>query len=658
MPARSPLPDPGLSWSQARVPRSDVFDDTYYAREGGLAEKRHVFLGGCQLPGGWRASPNFVVCELGFGTGLNFLSTWDAWRRTKPLGGRLHYLSVEGYPLSPDDLRECVGAWPELRQVASGLLAAYPVPQRGFHRVFLDGGQVMLTLMFGDVADALAALEAEVDAWFLDGFSPDRNPAMWSSTVAAEMARMSRPDARLATYSVAGDVRRVLTEAGFDVHRAPGFGGKRGMLRGTFRKSAAVSRRLQPWFAHAPAARIRNGKAAVIGAGLAGGNVARALKRRGWSVAVYDAANKIAAGASEIAAGILMPRLTAAPNLDGRFYAAAWRFGLDTYEDLANHGLPLLRDRGGALQLAVDADEDARQQGMMSDPPLPEPYLYRVSAKEATELAGVSLRHPALFFPHGGWLSCELASRALLDGIEMRLGARVTGVKRQSGQWQVLGDGEAELGTADIVVAANALGAAALDPLGWLPLQSRRGQVTWARPSDATRRLHAALVFGGYLTPAHGGRHCLGATFDWVGDPTAPSLPDDESHHRNLAELAAALPGLDLPPQSVVDGWAAVRCTTLDHLPAAGPVPDDRAYLKDYAELRHGHPWARYVDATYHTGLYTLAGLGARGLVAAPLAAEIVVSHILGDPWPLERDLVTALHPGRFLVRDLKRLRV
>jgi tRNA 5-methylaminomethyl-2-thiouridine biosynthesis bifunctional protein len=652
------LPSPRLSWSPQRAPRSDLFNDTYYSREGGLAEKRHVFLGGCQLPGGWRDTSPFAIGELGFGTGLTFLATWEMWRRNRSFGSRLHYIAVEGHPLSLDELRECHLPWGELRHLAAGLQRAYPPPQPGYHRVFLDDGQVTLTFLFGRAAAMLKTLEAHVDAWFLDGFAPDRNPDMWSGEVLGEVARLSKPGARIATYTVVGDVCQTLSASGFEVHKVPGFGAKREMLRGAFTRGApAKSTALQPWFAHAPAARLRQGRAAVIGAGLAGANAARALKRRGWSVTVVDAGETIAAGASGNAVGVLMPRLTAAPNHDGRFYAAAWPFALQTLEALADRGLPLLRDRGGVLQLAVDADEDHRQAAIMATPPLPEPYLFRVSAAEASEIAGVKLPYAALFFPQGGWLSTALTCRALLDGVEVLLERTVTGLRRSHGQWTLVDAYDTEIVTADIVVIANAMGAANLPQSAWLPLQARLGQISMVPPTDASQRLHCVLGYGGYLTPQHRGRHCVGATFDWIDDPTAAVTPTDHGHRRNLEDLAQALPGLIPIDTAAVDGRAAVRCTLPDHLPAAGPLPDDSAYLRDYAELRHGHSWARFADASYQPGLYVLAGLGSRGLVSAPLAAEILASQIGGEPWPVERDLVTALHPGRFLVRDLKRLR-
>jgi tRNA 5-methylaminomethyl-2-thiouridine biosynthesis bifunctional protein len=270
-PPRGALPNPGLTWQPGRTPFSSTFGDVYFSREGGLAETRHVFLDGCGLPDAWRDADAFTVGELGFGTGLNFLATWELWRRTRRSGARLHYVAVEGYPLTRAELTECLDAWPELRPRAQDLLRVYPEPQPGFHRLF-PAPDVHLTLLYGEAAQVLGQLEARVDAWFLDGFAPDRNPTMWRAEVLAQIARLSRKGARLATFSAASDVRRGLDAAGFDMEKAPGFGAKREMLRGRFRSSAnAIT--LQPWFAH-PAPMTR-GHAAIIGGGIAGTNVAQ-----------------------------------------------------------------------------------------------------------------------------------------------------------------------------------------------------------------------------------------------------------------------------------------------------------------------------------------------------------------------------------------------
>ena len=643
------LPSPALSWQADGTPFAQDFGDVYFSRAGGLAETRHVFHAGCGLPEAWSGKSRFVIGELGFGTGLNFLATVELWRRTAKAGAHLHYVAVEGYPLAPKDLAVALAPWPEIAPLAQELLRVYPEPQSGFHRLFLTGG-IFLTLLCGDVADVLAQAEGEIDAWFLDGFSPEKNPALWQPRVFAEIARLSHTKnegTQLATYSVAGNVRRGLEAAGFDVEKTPGFAGKREMLRGHFKGTGPASA-LQPWFA-TPSHRVTQRHVAIIGGGIAGAAVAHALRQRGWQSTIVDKHLSIAGEASGNRAAGLMPRLTAAPNLDGRFYAAAWPFVLKTLKG---------QIRGdGLLQLATDADEATRQQRLMEAQPLPDALLRRVDAQEASNISGCELPFGGLFFPQGGWVRPQEICASLAEGSDLLLGVDVKTLRFDHGVWQ-LGDvsGHVVL-ESDIVVVANALEAASFTQTNWLPLQARRGQVTYVPATPQSTDLRCVLTYGGYLTPADSGVHCLGATFDWVDVQNSESRAViAEDHARNLADLAAVLPQmLAHADTSALSGRAGLRCTTLDHLPLAGALPDHPTFLADFADLRHGHPWARYPTAQYQPGLFTLTGLGARGMVSAPLAAEVLASIICDEPWPLERDLVTALHPARFLVRDLKR---
>lgn len=660
----SPLPPAQLTWLPHQTPYSERFGDVYRSRDGALEEIKHVFHAGCGLPGAWRDAPVFVIGETGFGTGLNFMATYDLWRRTKRPQARLNYIAVEGYPLSHTELRECVERWPELRHAGQALLRAYLHPQPGFQRLFLDGGKVVLTLLFGPVVEMLSALEATVDAWFLDGFAPDKNPEMWQPDVLAEIARLSKPGTKVATYTSAGHVRRGLADVGFDVLKTPGHGQKAEMLRATFRGSDKTKSRTPPWFAPAPTnhtlGQQRSGHAVIVGAGLAGTHTAAALNRRGWKTTIIDRHDSIANEASGNSVGVLMPRLTAGDNLDGRFYARAWRMTLDQLEDIADQGLNIGRDRCGVLQLAADdQDDDARLAAIAKSGALPEPLLFHVTAREASEIAGQTLSHSALYFPQGGWLNPRLLCQALARNSRVVLATTVAQVRREHGVWEVLDAANHVIALADVVVFANAMSAATTPELVWLPLAARRGQITFIPASAQSTQLRCVLGYGGYITPAYRGQHCIGATFDWTDDVFGAQAVTPADHDRNYDDLATALPNVAAPLSTEsAHGRAAVRCTTPDHLPIAGPVPDQAAYLRDFAELRHGHPWARYQSAAYHPGLYVLAGLGSRGLVGATLAAEIVACHITNEPAPVERDVANALHPGRFLIRDLKRLKV
>ncbi len=666
-----PLPSPGLRWAPGRVPMSSRFDGLYYNPGSGLEEARHVFLGGCDLPGSWRSGETFTICELGFGTGLNFLATWEAWRRVRPKNARLHYIAVEGFPLLQSELGEALREWPQLRATARGLMQAYPQPQRGFHRVFpkVPGddhtSSVALTLLFGTAHEMLGQLEASIDAWFLDGFSPDKSPDMWSADVFAQLARLSHTHAgrtRLATHCADNSVREGLSAAGFETTKAPGFDGKREMTCARFRGEAKTVPLLQPWFARPPSAHGTRGHAAIIGAGIAGTSTAFALNRRGWRTTLIDRRETIAAETSGNPMGILVPRLTAAPNAhDGRFYAAAWRFMLDILEEVAESSSVMLRDRCGALQLATNEAEAARHKSIVDAAMLPEPLLFQVTAKEASEIAGCALPCGGLYFPQGGWIRPRAFCEALAHKSETLLGVDAISLTHSGGLWQIADRAGRVQTQADVVILANGLGTGAMPYTAWLPLVARRGQISMTPPTKMSAPLRAVLSFGPYITPPYHGAHCVGATFD-TADPTQAAseiTAQDTDDARNIAAINALLPDMLDAGQTIAPHHrAAIRCTSPDHLPMAGPVPDQGAYLRDFAEMRHGHPWAKYPEAAYQAGLYVLTALGARGLTAAPLAGEILAAHITGEPWPLERDLITALHPGRFLVRDLKRREV
>ena len=224
-----PLPD--LAFADG-APRSRDHGDVYFSGEG-LAEKRTVFLEGCGLPGAWAGRNHFTVGELGFGTGLNLLATWDLWRRHRPSAfARLDYLSFEGALMPAEAAAGIHALWPELAELSRLLLASWPARARGVQRIHLPDS-LALTLIVDDIAAALPEARAGVDAWFLDGFAPSKNPAMWSAEAMAQVARLSAPNARAATYTVAGDVRRNLEAAGFAVEKKPGHGRKKERLEAT-----------------------------------------------------------------------------------------------------------------------------------------------------------------------------------------------------------------------------------------------------------------------------------------------------------------------------------------------------------------------------------------------------------------------------------------
>ncbi len=225
-----------LDWRDGQ-PYSRIFGDIYFSRSSGIEEARHVFLRNNCLAKRWQAlAPKglFTVAETGFGTGLNFLCAWQLWRETAPETARLQFVSTEKYPLSCADLGRALAMWPELSALTRLLLTQYALPSSGMQQLLFNDGRVTLTLLLGDACETLSQLHAEIDAWFLDGFAPAKNPDMWQPELFDTMSRLSAHGATFATYTCAGMVRRGLISAGFEVEKVPGFGTKREMLRGSY----------------------------------------------------------------------------------------------------------------------------------------------------------------------------------------------------------------------------------------------------------------------------------------------------------------------------------------------------------------------------------------------------------------------------------------
>ena len=625
------------------VPCSSEFGDVYFSREGGVAEVNHVFLAGNELPARWQGARSFTIGETGFGTGLNFLVTAAEWRRHADPDARLHYVSVEKHPFTQDDLRRLLGAWPALAAEGAALLAAWPPPVEGLHRRELFGGRITLHLLFGEAEAMLAQLDAKVDAWYLDGFAPARNPQMWHPRLLEQIARLSRPGASFATFTAAGQVRRALQAAGFAVHKRPGFGRKRDMLAGRL-ETPPPARDDQPWFL-LPETACAERHAIVVGAGLAGAACARALAERGWRVEVLER-NGIAGDASGNPAGVLMPRLNAVMDAAARFHLSAFLNTVAWLAALEQRGLDTGFRQTGVLQL----DRRRRHVGRIH-PALPAEVVAALERAAAEARAGLPLAGDALFYPLGGWLPPRRLCRRLLDhpGITVRTATAVRDLAFADGRWHLATPNGTV--SAPTVVLANGAAATMAAPEAQWNLQGVRGQVSWLQ---APRHAWPALPVSGdgYATPTDEDFLLIGATFDTAcADPALREC----DHQANLARLRESLPSL--AGFAVAGGRVGFRTSSPDRLPLIGPVPDTAWYREAYRELRHGPRRRPLPPARYRPGLYVTTAHGSRGLSTCPFAALQIAALLEHEPLPLLRDTGYRVHPGRFLVRDLKRRR-
>ena len=591
-----------LQW-RAGVPYSSVYGDIYHSADGGAGQARHVFLAGCGLPAGWAGRDHFTVLETGFGTGLNFLATWAAWRDDPLRCRRLHFVSVEKHPFSADDLARLHALWPDFASLSAELIAAWPPALPGFHRLALDGGRVQLTLMLGDARDSLPNLDARVDAFYLDGFAPDRNADLWQPALFTELARLARANATAATYTVAAPVRQGLVDAGFVCTKRKGYGRKRHCLAARFAGEPAclpaVPRRI-----------------AVIGAGVAGAAVAHALAARGLDVTVLDRATAPAQAASGNPLAVFRPVISRDDNRATRLTRAAFLHDLHTWPTLSG----LKWSTCGVLHLARDAEAANRSRQALAAAALPPDYARWVEPDDASELANWPVTAAGVFYPRAGWVVPASLCAAWLarPGIALNCGVAVTRLVSTNGCWRAFDAGGNVLVEADAVVLANARDAATLAPeQGW-PIHSVRGQIT-RLPAGSLPQIDKVIAREGYLAP--GDRPLVGATYEHDDLDTTPRAASDTA---NLARLESILPGAAAAIDTTrLEGRAALRATLPDRLPLLGAV-DGQA------------------------GLFVAAAYASRGVVWAGLLGEALASGMTGEPLPLERDLMAALAPGRW----------
>ncbi|WP_074012232.1 bifunctional tRNA (5-methylaminomethyl-2-thiouridine)(34)-methyltransferase MnmD/FAD-dependent 5-carboxymethylaminomethyl-2-thiouridine(34) oxidoreductase MnmC [Candidatus Sodalis sp. SoCistrobi] len=521
-----------LRWNDQGTPVSQKFDDVYFSNQDGLAESRHVFLQGNGLPARFTPHPRpvFRVAETGFGTGLNFLALWHAFEthcRQQPVIGarRLHFISVEKYPLGKEDLRSALAPWQTLAPLAEELLSLWPQPVAGYHRLILAHGKVILDIGFGDVNALLPALDVsldnQVDAWFLDGFAPAKNPDMWQETLFAAMARLAGPEASFATFTAAGFVRRGLQQAGFAVTKVKGFGRKREMLTGIRAPRGDVDSDADadaaPWYARPSAAGPDD--VAIIGGGIASALVALALLRRGARVTLYCADGQPAQGASGNRQGALYPLLNHRHDALAQFFAAAFPFALRCYQHLAAQGVAFEHQWCGVTQLAWDAKSAGKIVHIL-DAGWPTTLVRPVARADMAALVGVETGRDGLTYPAGGWLNpAQLTAGALQlaaqQGLQTHYRRRLTALSADDGDgWRLTFacGGEARHAT---VVLANGHEMSGLAPTAALPLYAVRGQVSHLPATAPLAALRQVLCFDGYLTPQSPGfaSHCLGASY-------------------------------------------------------------------------------------------------------------------------------------------------
>jgi tRNA 5-methylaminomethyl-2-thiouridine biosynthesis bifunctional protein len=602
-----------VEWLPDGTPRSPRFDDIYRSAAGGLAQARHVFLGGCGLPGMWAGQPQWRILETGFGLGLNFLAAWRAWKDDPKRPRILHFVSAEAWPVAAADLLRSAAPYPDLMPLAEALAEQWFGLLPGTHRLAFEQGQVLLTLFVGDVRQALRQQPFNADSIFLDGFDPQRNPAMWELHTLKAVARHCRRGTRVATWTVAGELRRDLAQCGFIVEKAEGLAPKRQCLNGVF-DPAWEPRGLRPQAPVAPA------HCAVVGSGLAGAAVAASLARRGWRVTVLDAADAPAAGASSLPAGLLAPHVSVDDNLLSRLSRSGVRATLQQARTLLRPNLDW--QAGGVLEHRIHEQAGDARALAAKTPTAADDWWREADAKQKAQ-ALLDVGAPARWHLQAAWIKPAALVEAWLGqpGITWRGMAAVHSLVRCDGGWRLMDVHGRELERSALVVIAG--GHASADLLqGQLPLQAVRGQVSWGF-EEAHHNLPPFPVNGnGHFIPhvpvGNGAAWFCGSTYGRGDTDLAPRRSD---HQENLTRLGSLLPAVEQQLVTAFSGrsvraWTGVRCASADRRPLVGEL---------------------------EPGLWVSTAMGSRGLTFSVLCAELLAARLHHEPLPLERRLAQAL---------------
>ncbi len=643
-----------VTWSEDGQPHSLAFDDVYFSRAGGVAECEAVFLAGNGLPSAWQGKSLFTIGETGFGSGLNFLATCHLFDQTTTTE-RLRFISVEKYPLSLADLAQVHRLLPEhLHLWAERLQRLMPPALSGWHYLMLSE-RIELWLYFGDAISGFLDLDNDiaVNAWYLDGFSPAKNPQMWSQGVLFQLSRLSAPQATLSTFTAASAVRKGLTLAGFEVKKVAGFGRKRERISAVRQQASKFQRSHHK--AHLPLSRqplAIGSHIAVIGAGIAGATLANELARAGMQVTVYEQASEPATAASGNLAGIVMPVLDRQHGVYAQWHWQAWQSAIRWLSAQQDHSL-------GKVSGVFTWQEDPQRQKALTqwvdELKMPQ-WLGSLTAEEAQSLVNADLPS-GIFIPQAGWMSPPKVVARLLDHPNIRLhcNTQVTALESSENQWIISSVTQHKITQSchSAVVVACGAGIDSLLPAWAEHLPKQKGQVTHI-PNSTWQGNSPSMpwMFDGYVMPSVADRICVGATFE----KTASLGVTAEGIEQNLQGLAKVLPQHNYQGLSGLTGHSAYRVMTKDHLPLVGMLVDVTAYQKTIEPCILRPDTCPDTNHTLQSHLYVSIGHGSRGLTSAFLSAELLRAMIVGHSLPVGIRLAQAVHPARTFFRYLHTL--
>ena len=588
------------------------------------------------LPERWRGRERFVVLDTAFGTGGRFLATLNAWRDDPQRCGHLVFIALEPTP-------------PARAELAPALADAWPPMTPNLHRMAFDSGQVQLHLLPGDVREGLRDCVAEVDAFLLDdGFAEAADSRLLKS-----IARLAAAGATLLAGANVQALRDGLASVGFEISARPD--DSLGSTITLARFAPRHARKHAPL--RGPVRPVRERRALIVGAGLAGCAAAWALSEQGWHSVVLDRHALPAQEASGNPGGLFHGIVNPQDGMHARFNrAAALEAQRAVLHAIAHHAVA--GSAAGLLRLNTASDAPGPMQATLTRLGLPTDYVQAVDAEQAGALCGRTLRHPAWFYPGGGWVDPAGLARAYLERAADRVrfvgGVSVQSLQAAAAGWQLCDAQGHVIDEAETVVFANAGDALRLLGAPAWPIEAVRGQISIAPAAQAEtpRPLPRLPLSGaGYLLPEVNGQAVFGSTTQAGDMDAAVRLGDHADNLARLARLLGAPVGLQAGD---LQGRTAWRWVSGDRLPVIGAVPELMTMAADRSPAeRLDQP--RFVPR--RPGLFVFTALGSRGITWSALGAQVLTSSITGAPSPLEASLLDAVDPARFVSRAVRQRR-
>ena len=564
--------------------------------KGAVAECNHVFIKGNNLNERFEnlgENSKFYIGEIGFGIGINFLTTCKSWLNHAKQNQVLEFYSFDKYLFRLSDFKKLNVSCPDLKEYISELELNYPRNIQGVQKISLFDGRIILNLIIGEIdsTQEYIKLMDKVDAWYLDGFSPSKNPDLWSKKLFKCIHKSCHEKTTFSTYTSSGLVKNNLTESGFNHNREEGFSEKRHMLKGN------VDTQLKK--------NTSNTKVAVIGSGIAGCILSYTLAKKGIEVDLYEKSDKICSGASSHELLVTYPRLSAHDTAFGSFTLHSYIFATNFYKRLKTDAWK----RTGVIILNHDAATEKRQSSLLEKRADGEIYRF-IDPDEASDISGIDIKFNGLVYEDAGYILPEEMCKFLIESpkINVFTSSQIKNItkKKETVNFNI---GNKEFKYQNVCLCTGSDTSEILDIDG---ISIKRGQVTHIESLDSVSKIKLPICAKGYISPRVNNIHLVGSSYS---DSEDTDLSEDE-HLYNLNNLKLVID----EEMNVVSGQTGHRAVSKDHMPVVGK--------KD--------------------GIYINTCHGSRASVTAPISAEIIASMIAGEAPPLMGRELESLSPERF----------